>query len=213
MWKALRGRRRAVRGRAGAGGLRKGEGGGGLASARKGPDPGAAVSVSHPSDHAEPRNASSCRASLAAPRFHCSSGGGGLWNDDERQWLGRHRPAPLQRKKKVVVPGPVILPSLLSCHWPNHHDSAPHVTQRLSLHPNFPISIARRGRLSLPFLFFLCAASTYYTNTPVLLRSWLFGTIMDIVASVVVQSKHIAKLASFTSQSTEKHPPRARWWY
>lgn len=140
-------------------------------------------------------------------------GGGGLWNDDERQWLGRHRPAPPQREKKVVVPGPVILPNLLSCHWPNHHDSVPHVTQRLSLHSNFPISIARRGRLSLPFLFFLCAASTYYTNTPVLLRSWLFGTIMDIVASVVVQSKHIAKLASFTSQSTEKHPPRARWWY
>lgn len=137
---------------------------------------------------------------------------GGLWNDDERQWLERHRPAPLQRKKSGCArTGHSSEPPLLSLAKPPRLGPS---RDTAALAPPKFSNINRATRPPFPsFFFFLCAASTYYTNTPVLLRSWLFGTIMDIVASVVVQNKHIAKLASFTSQSTEKHPPRARWWY
>jgi len=208
MWKALRGRRRAVRGR------RSWRGGTfGLLPLERDPT----LVLLWRFLPIRSRRTEKCLEVPSLPR--CSqvpslagSGSQGAKMDDG--WGGTEQLHSNRKKNNCGVVGPVILPRLVSCHWPKDHNPAPHVTERLSLHPNFPISIARRGRFSVSFsFFFLCAATTYYTNTPVLLGSWLLGTIMDNVASVVAQSKHIAKLASLTSQSTEKYPPRARWWY
>lgn len=204
MWKALRGRRRAVRGRAGAGGLRKGEGGDvGLLPLER--DPILVLLFPFPTHPITPNR----EMPRVAEPPSLLPGSGTMMSDNG--WGGTDQPHSNGEKNGRARTGHSSEPPLLSLAKPPR--LGPSRDTAAPAPPKFPISIARPGRLSLPFLFFLCAASTYYTNTPVLLRSWFFGTIMDIVASVVVQSKHIAKLASFTSQSTEKHPPRARWWY
>lgn len=184
MWKALRGRRRAVRGRVGAEGLRKGgRGGCRLASARKGPDPGAAgsgVSVSQPShpitpNREMPRVAEP--ASLLPGSFARGSGGSGTTMNDDG-WGGTDQLHSGRKKKGGVA-------------WPDRsffRVSPLAIGRKTTVLPSrdtaalAPPKFSNINRATRPpflsFSFFLlCAASTYYTNTPVLLRSWLFGTI------------------------------------
>lgn len=218
MWKALRGRRRAVRGRAGAGGLRRGGIVGLLPLER---DPILVLLLlcwrfrfpPIPSDHAEPRNASSCRACLAAPRFLRSSGGGSGTTMNDDGWGGTDQLHSHRRKKRWCGRTGHSSESRLLSLAKRPQSGLSRDTAALAP-PEFS-NINRATRPPFPsfsFFFFVRRPHTIQTP-PCCSKSWLFGTIMDIVASVVAQSKHIAKLASLTSQSTEKHPPRARWWY
>jgi hypothetical protein len=132
----------------------------------KGTRPLCCSGVSYPSDHAEPRNASRCRACLAAPRFLRLAGSG---SQGSERWTmvgaAQTSPTPADFFFCGVV-GPVILPSHVSCHWPEDHNPAPHVTQRLSLRPNFS-NINRALRPLFRFLFFFfsfCGDHTLYKH-------------------------------------------------
>lgn len=187
-----------------------------LASARKGPDPSAAAALlafPFPTHPIRSRRTEKCLELPSLPR--CSQVpslvGGGLWNDDG--WGGTDQLHSHRRKKRWCGRTGHSSESRLLSLAKRPQSGLSRDTAALAP-PEFS-NINRATRPPFPsfsFFFFVRRPHTIQTP-PCCSKSWLFGTIMDIVASVVAQSKHIAKLASLTSQSTEKHPPRARWWY